>query len=126
MSRIVGINIHRDSGIGLSAGVTSLRNILIILLPVALSSCTLLPFPVNHMLSAAHTLIDVNLREETGKTSAEHLASEVTKKDCQFIRTIDSADACMTKEEEMDYILSKNCDTITWNWLGLPHCKKEN
>ena len=124
MSRIVGINIHRESGIGLSAGVTSLRNILIILLSVALSSCTLLPFPVNHMLSAAHTLIDVNLREETGKTSAEHLASEVTKKDCQFIRVVDGMDACMTKEEQIDYILSKNCETITWNWLGIPRCKE--
>ena len=124
MSRIVGINIHRESGIVLSAGVTSLRNILIILLSVALSSCTLLPFPVNHMLSAAHTLIDVNLREETGKTSAEHLASEVTKKDCQFIRVVDGMDACMTKEEQIDYILSKNCETITWNWLGIPRCKE--
>ena len=124
MSRIVGINIHRESGIGLSAGVTSLRNILIILLSVALSSCTLLPFPVNHMLSAAHTIIDVNLREETGKTSAEHLASEVTKKDCQFIRVVDGMDACMTKEEQIDYILSKNCETITWNWLGIPRCKE--
>ena len=124
MLRIMRINTHKDSGIGLSVGVTSLRNILIILLSVALSSCTLLPFPLNHMLSAAHTIIDVNLREETGKTSAEHLASEVTKKDCQFVRVIDSADACITKEEEVDYILSKNCETITWNWLGLPSCKE--
>ena len=118
------INTHKGSGIGLLVGVTSLRNILIILMSVALSSCTLLPFPLNHMLSAAHTIIDVNLREETGKTSAEHLASEVTEKDCQFIRTIDSADACMTKEEQVDYILSKNCETITWNWLGIPICKE--
>ena len=118
------INIHKGSGIELSAGVKSLRNTLIILLSVALSSCTLLPFPVNHILSAAHTIIDVNLQEETGKTSAEHLASEVTKKDCQFIRVIDSMDACITKEEEVDYILSKNCETITWNWLGLPSCKE--
>ena len=124
MLRIMRINTHKDSGIGLLGGVTSLRNILIILMSVALSSCTLLPFPLNHMLSAAHTIIDVNLREETGKTSAEHLASEVTKKDCQFIRTIDSADACMTKEEQVDYILSKNCETITWNWLGIPICKE--
>ena len=124
MLRIMRINTHKGSGIGLSVGVKSLRNILIILLSVALSSCTLLPFPVNHILSAAHTIIDVNLHEETGKTSAEHLASEVTEKDCQFIRTIDSADPCMTKEEQVDYILSKNCETITWNWLGLPSCKE--
>ena len=124
MLRITGINIHKDSGIGLLAGVMSLRNILIILLSIMMSGCSILPFPVNHILSAAHTIVDVNLREETGKTSAEHLASEVTKKDCQFIRTIDSADACMTKEEQIDYILSKNCETITWNWLGIPRCKE--
>ena len=124
MLRIMGINIHKDSGIGLLAGVTSLRNILIILLSIMMSGCSILPFPVNHILSAAHTIVDVNLREETGKTSAEHLASEVTKKDCQFVRVIDSADACITKEEEVDYILSKNCETITWNWLGLPSCKE--
>ena len=85
MLRIMGINIHKDSGIGLLAGVMSLRNILIILLSIMMSGCSILPFPVNHILSAAHTIVDVNLREETGKTSAEHLASEVTKKDCQFI-----------------------------------------
>ena len=124
MSRIMRINTHKGSGIGLLVGVKSLRNILIILLSIMMSGCSILPFPVNHILSAAHTIIDVNLREETGKTSAEHLASEVTKKDCQFIRAIDSADACMTKEEQVDYILSKNCETITWNWLGLPSCKE--
>ena len=93
----MGINTHKDSGIGLSVGVKSLRNILIILLSVALSSCTLLPFPVNHVLSAAHTIIDVNLHEETGKTSAEHLASRATEKDCQFIRIIDSEPACIVQ-----------------------------
>ena len=101
-----------------------MRVLLIALGVVCISGCTLLPFPVNHVLSAAHTIIDVNLHEETGKTSAEHLASRATKKDCQFIRVIDSMDACITKEEEVDYILSKNCETITWNWLGLPSCKE--
>jgi len=101
-----------------------IRILLIALGVVCISGCTLLPFPVNHVLSAAHTIIDVNLYEETGKTSAEHLASRATKKDCQFIRVIDGMDACMTKEEEVDYILSKNCETITWNWLGLPSCKE--
>ena len=101
-----------------------MRVLLIALGVVCISGCTLLPFPVNHVLSAAHTIIDVNLHEETGKTSAEHLASRATKKDCQFIRVIDGMDACMTKEEEVDYILSKNCENITWNWLGLPSCKE--
>jgi len=123
MLRIMRINTHKGSGIGLSAGVKSLRNTLIIF-TILTGGCSILPFPVNHILSAAHTIIDVNLHEETGKTSAEHLASRATKKDCQFIRVIDSMDACITKEEEVDYILSKNCKTITWNWLGLPSCKE--
>ena len=123
MSKIMRINIHKDSGIGLSVGVKSLRNTLIIF-TILTGGCSILPFPVNHILSAAHTIIDVNLHEETGKTSAEHLASRATKKDCQFIRVIDGMDACMTKEEEVDYILSKNCETITWNWLGIPSCKE--
>ena len=99
-----------------------MRVLLIALGVVCISGCTLLPFPVNHVLSAAHTIIDVNLHEETGKTSAEHLASRATKKDCQFIRVIDGMDACMNKEEELDYILSKDCEVVTWNWLGLPRC----
>ena len=123
MSKIMRINIHKDSGIGLSVGVKSLRNTLIIF-TILTGGFSILPFPVNHILSAAHTIIDVNLHEETGKTSAEHLASRATKKDCQFIRVIDGMDACITKEEEVDYILSKNCETITWNWLGLPSCKE--
>ena len=105
-------------------GTYSIRVLLIILGVVCISGCSILPFPINHVLTTAHTIIDVNLREETGKTSAEHLASEVTKKDCQFIRVVDGMDACMTKEEQIDYILSKNCETITWNWLGLPNCKE--
>lgn len=89
-----------------------------------LNACSILPFPVNHVLSAAHTIIDVNLHEETGKTSAEHLASRATQKDCRFIRVIDGQDACLSEEQELDYLLSKGCEVITWNWLGLPRCKE--
>ena len=89
-----------------------------------LNACSILPFPVNHVLSAAHTIIDVNLHEETGKTSAEHLASRATQKDCRFIRVIDGQDACLSEEQELDYLLRKGCEGITWNWLGLPRCKE--
>ena len=89
-----------------------------------LSSCSLAPFPLNYALTTVHTLIDIKLMEETSKTSAEHLASVVTEKDCRWARVIDLAPVCMTKEEEIDYILSKNCETITWNWLGLPRCRE--
>ena len=84
----------------------------------------MLPFPINHAVTTAHTIIDVNLQEETGKTSTEHLASEVTEKDCKWARIIDKVPVCMSREEQIDYILSKNCETITWNWLGIPRCKE--
>jgi hypothetical protein len=31
----------------------------------------------------------------------------------------------MTKSEERDYVLSKNCEVYTWNSFGLPRCKKD-
>ena len=118
------INIHKGSGIELLAGVKSLRNILIISLPIAISGCSFLPFPINHALSVAHTMLDIKLVKETSKTSVEHLISEVTKKDCRWARVIDLASVCMTKKEKIDYILSKNCDIITWNWIALPRCRE--
>jgi hypothetical protein len=97
----------------------SIKILLIALGVVCLSGCGL-PYP----LGLLHTAGDVVLADQTGKTSSEHLASEVTKKDCKWIRVIDAALVCMSKEEEIDYILSKNCETVTWNWLGLPRCKE--
>ena len=75
-------------------------------------------------ISAAHTAGDIALTNQTGKSSSEHLVSGITKRDCQWARTIDFAKVCMTKEEELDYMLSKNCDVYTWTWLGIPECKK--
>ena len=91
---------------------------------MTMSGCSFLPFPLNHALTVAHTILDIKLVEETSKTSVEHLVSVVTEKDCRWARIIDLVPVCMTKEEKIDYILSKNCETITWNWLGLPSCKE--
>ena len=98
------------------------RVLLLVLGVIFINGCAL-PTPLN-ILSTAHTVVDVGVYNETGKTSTEHLADEVTKKDCKWARAIDAALVCMDKEEEIDYILSKNCETITWNWLGLPSCKE--
>ena len=87
----------------------------------SVSGCTLLPLPLNTALNAGQVILDVKSLEDTGKTTSEHLVSEVTGKDCKWAR-INSV--CMTKKEEIDYILAKNCQTITWNWLGLPKCKE--
>ena len=102
----------------------SIKILLIALGVICISGCAILPFPINHVVTTAHTIIDVNLQEETGKTSTEHLASEVTEKDCKWARIIDKVPVCMSREEQIDYILSKNCETITWNWVGIPRCKE--
>jgi hypothetical protein len=97
----------------------SIKILLIALGIVCLSGCGL-PYPFGIL----HTAGDVVLADQTGKTSTEHLASEVTKKDCKWIRAIDLVPVCMNREEEIDYILSQNCETVTWNWFGLPRCKE--
>ena len=96
--------------------------VVVITAVTSVSGCTLLPLPLNTALNAGQAILDVRLLEDTGKTTSEHLVSEVTGKDCKWAR-INSV--CMTKEEEIDYILAKNCQTITWNWLGLPKCKEQ-
>ena len=105
---------------GLSTLKSVINAIVVIAVIPFIISCTLLPTPINTALSAGQTLLDVRLVEDTGKTTSEHLASRMTGKDCKWARV---NSICMTKEEQLDFILSKNCKTITWNWLGLPKCK---
>ena len=62
--------------------------------------------------------------KETGKSSAEHVLSEVTEKDCKFIRFIDTNKICMTRKEYEDYLLNLNCDTYTWDTFGRVNCAK--
>ena len=85
-----------------------------------LSGCGIIPMPV----SVFHTAADFILHEETGKTSGEHVLSEVTEKDCKFIRFIDTKQICMTDAEYEEYLLSLNCDTYSWDSIGRVKCKK--
>jgi len=81
------------------------RVLLLVLGVIFINGCAL-PTPLN-ILSTAHTVVDVGVYNETGKTSTEHLADEVTKKDCKWARAIDAALVCMDKEEEIDYAVEK-------------------
>ena len=92
----------------------------IITMGAFLSGCTIVPW----YISAAHTAGDVVLSSQTGKSSTEHLVSKITKKDCQWARTLYLEKACMTRDEEIEYMLSMNCELYVWNWLGLPECGK--
>ena len=87
---------------------------------ILLSACGVIP----RGMSFIHTATDAALVSTTGRSSTEHVMSHGWKKDCLFARLMDNANVCMSQEEELDYILSKNCEVYTWNWLGLPECKK--
>jgi len=75
-------------------------------------------------ISILHTGVDVILHERTGKTSGEHILSDMTEKDCKFIRFIDTNKICMTNTEYEEYLLSLNCDTYTWDVIGRVKCKE--
>ena len=97
----------------------SIGSLGLILILLSLSGCGIVPWYV----TAAHTAADVVLQSETGKTSTEILASELTKKECKWARFLDNAKVCMTKKEYLDYILSKNCKVLTFDFFGIPRCK---
>ena len=74
------------------------------------SGCSLiLPWPVSTALSVA----DIYVSKETGKSTSEHIAGEITNKDCKWWRFLEEAKVCMTKEE------------YEWNIIGMPRCKGE-
>ena len=85
------------------------------------NSCGIVPWPV----STAQSVSDVVIWNNVGKTTSEFVASELIKKDCLWARAFDRVPVCMTKSEERDYVLSKNCEVYTWNSFGLPRCKKD-
>lgn len=87
---------------------------------VLLISCGIVPT----WLSVGTTALDVGLQVETGKTSSEHVVSHVTKEDCRWSRILYGASICMNEKEHIEYLLSMNCETYAWNWMGQPYCKE--
>jgi len=100
--------------------VKLLNVFVIILLTMLVASCGIIPMPI----SIVHTGIDVILHEKTGKTSGEHILSDITQKDCKFVRVLDTQKICMTDKEYEEYLLSLNCDTYTWDVIGRVSCDK--
>ena len=87
-----------------------------------ISGCGIVPTWV----SIAHTGVDFLSYKSTGKTTGEHALSGVTKKDCRFTRILRNKKVCMTPEEEVDHIVSLNCEGwIKWDFLGVPYCSEE-
>jgi hypothetical protein len=86
------------------------------------SACSLiLPWE----LSTALTAGDFVLATETGKSSSEHIAEELTGKQCRWSRALQEESLCMTEKEYVNYIMAMRCKVYTWDVLGLPSCKDD-
>jgi len=97
------------------------RLIILVSTCLMISGCGIVP----PWLSILHTGTDIVMSAETGKTSTEHLASGMSGKDCRWSRVINGQRVCQTPEEEREFLLSLNCETIAWNWLDHPYCKED-
>lgn len=93
--------------------------IILISLPMLASCGFFLPWQMSTALTAG----DIILSEKTGKSSSEHLVSNLVNKDCQWVRVLDGEDVCMSKKSYEEYLLKMNCFQYEWNILGLPSCK---
>tara|TARA_B100001769_G_C21807299_1_gene439343 strand:- start:120 stop:431 length:312 start_codon:yes stop_codon:yes gene_type:complete len=86
------------------------------------SGCSLiLPWPVSTTLSVA----DIYVMKKTGKSTSEHIAGDITQKDCKWWRLLEEEKVCMTEKEYVDYLLKMNCEEYEWNIVGMPQCKGE-
>ena len=96
-----------------------LRKYLIIGIFLLLGGCGFIPWQLSVALNGA----DLISAGTTNKTLGEHAVSGATGKDCQWYRLIDGEKACMTKEEELEYLLNKNCDVYAFNVMNIPLVK---
>ena len=85
-----------------------------------ISGCGIIPM----WASVAHTVGDVILSMNTGKSSSEHVLSGITGRDCQFIHVMDGENICMSKEAYVDYLFTLDCDIYTWNILNRVSCRE--
>jgi hypothetical protein len=74
-------------------------------------------------VTASSAVGDIILTDQTGKSSTEHGLDVITGKNCQLIRFFDNQNICMNHGEYVSYLLSLNCETYTWNFLGRVYCK---
>jgi hypothetical protein len=99
--------------------VNPTKTILAVAMAISISGCGIIPV----WASVAHTVGDIILSVNTGKSSGEHVLSGITGRDCQIIHVIDGQDICMTKKTYMDYLISLDCNIYTWNILNRVSCK---
>ena len=99
------------------------KTLIIVIISLGMTSgCSLiLPWPVSTTLSVA----DIYVMKKTGKSTSEHIAGDITQKDCKWWRLLEEEKVCMTEKEYVDYLLKMNCEEYEWNIVGMPQCKGE-
>ena len=96
-----------------------LRWYLIIGVFLLLGGCGFIPWQLSVALNGA----DLVSATATNKTLGAHAVSAATGEDCQWYRLLDGEKACMTKEEELEYLLSRNCNVHAFNVMNIPLVK---
>jgi len=66
-------------------------------------------------ITAGKTAVDAVLWTQTGKTSTDHIASDISGKDCQMFRLLDGDKICMNEEEYLDFLIAKECEIYTFD-----------
>ena len=99
--------------------ITQLRTFFIAsITTLIISGCGIIPIQL--------TLADAGVAVVTGKTTSEHVASEVTSMDCKWSRLLVGWFPCLSREEYVDNLMEMNCHTYSWDFLNNPYCRKEN
>ena len=97
--------------------ITQLRTFFIAsITTLSISGCSFIPIQF--------TLADVGVTAVTGKSSTEHVASGVTRMDCQWSRLFIGWFPCLSNEEYLNNLMEMNCQTYSWNFLNNPYCKE--
>tara|TARA_B100001996_G_C18507434_1_gene533953 strand:- start:328 stop:636 length:309 start_codon:yes stop_codon:yes gene_type:complete len=87
-----------------------------LIITLVVSGCGLIPIQF--------TIADAGLAVVTGKSSTEHVASEVTSLDCQWSRLLIGWKPCLTNQEYVENLMTLDCHTYSWDFLNNPYCKE--
>jgi hypothetical protein len=85
-----------------------------------LGGCALMPWPFQVLYNTAEISTTIN----TGKGISEHIVSEVTQTDCNWLRIVYGWKPCINREEYVTNLLHMNCAVYTWNFFDMPYCKE--
>ena len=91
---------------------------IVLITTLTISGCGLIPIQF--------TIADAGVAVVTGKTTSEHVASEVTSMDCKWSRLLIGWFPCLSHKEYVDNLMELNCHTYSWDFLNNPYCRKEN